>query len=102
LKEITEDTLPAFTNQPLAVLIFTSPWCTSCKKVISSFDALSRELKDKVSFGTCDVSACPSIASSFQVLSLPAVVVLKNGGEVKRFLGPVAEALMMSALKEHL
>lgn len=100
LKEITEESFPGFISLPLAVVTFSSPWCASCKKVASSLDALSQELQGRVSFGTCDISAFPRIASSLEVFGLPSVIVFKNGVEVKRFTGPVTGKAVMDALKE--
>jgi thioredoxin 1 len=100
LKEITEDNYPGFISLPLAVMVFSSPWCSSCKKVAASLDAIAPELEGKVSFGTCDISAHPTVASSLQVLSLPTLMVFKNGVEVKKIMGPVADAAMLRMLKE--
>ena len=100
MNEITEEAFPGFIGLPLAVVTFSSPWCTSCKKVVSAFDDLSRELEGRVSFGACDISAHPGVASSLQVFSLPSVIVFRNGVEVKRFTGPVTGQAMRDTLKE--
>lgn len=100
MKEITEDNYSGFIREPLAVLVFSSPWCTSCKKIASGLEAISRELEGRVAFGSCDISAHPAVASSLQVLSLPAVIVFKNGVEAKRVMGPVADSAMLRTLKE--
>ena len=100
MKEITEDTYGGFINQPLGVITFTSPWCTSCKKVASSLEAIRPKIEGQVSLGSCDVSVNPGIASSLQILSLPAVVIFKNGVEVKKIAGPVSEAALLRTLKE--
>lgn len=101
LKEITEDNYSAFIQQPLAVIAFSSPWCTSCKKIASSLDALSPRLGGRVSFGSCDISLYPAIASTLQVFSLPTVIVFKNGAEVKKIVGPATEAALLRILEEH-
>jgi thioredoxin 1 len=100
LEEINEVNFSGFISQPLAVIAFSSPWCASCKMIVSSLHTLSRELEGQVSFGTCDISAYPAIASSLQIFSLPAVIVFKNGVEAKKLVGPVTEAAMLRTLKE--
>ena len=102
MKEITEEAFPGFISLPLAVVAFSSPWCTSCKKVVSALDALSREFEGRVSFCACDISDHPGIASSLKVFSLPSAIVFKNGVEVKRFTGPVTGQAMTDALKDFL
>jgi thioredoxin 1 len=101
LKEITEENYSEFIRQPLAVIVFSSPWCTSCKKIIGSLDPLTRQFESRASFGTCDISSSPAVASAFQVLSLPTVIVFKNGAEVKKFMGPVTEATLQHTLEEN-
>lgn len=102
LREITEANFQELTQGQLAIVTFSSPWCASCKKIASSLDALSRELDNRALFGICDISTQPSIAANFQVFSVPAVIILQNGLEIKRFQGAVSDASILRALKDHL
>lgn len=101
MKEITEENYSGFIRQPLAVIVFSSPWCTSCKKIIGSLDILSPRFDGRASFGACDISASPGVASALQVFSLPTVIVFKNGAEVKKIMGPVAESTLQRILEEN-
>lgn len=102
MKEINEANLQEFMAQSLSVLTFTSPWCSSCKKVASFLDTLSLELGDRASFGICDISAHPSVPSRLQAFSVPTVIIFKKGTRVKKFQGPVSEKALLAAVKENL
>jgi thioredoxin 1 len=100
LKEITEANYSDFIQQPLAVIAFSSPWCTSCKKIVGSLGTIALTLEGRASFGTCDISSSPHVASALQVFSLPTVIVFKNGTEVKKLTGPVAESTLQRILED--
>jgi len=102
IKEIHDGNLKEFMAQPLSVLVFTSPWCASCKKVISSIDALSLELGDRVSFGVCDISMNPNMPSLLQAFSVPTVIVFKNGEQIKKIQGSLSEKALLRMVKESL
>jgi thioredoxin 1 len=102
LREILEANLQEFMAQPLSVLVFTSPWCASCKKIVSSLDALSVELGDRVAFGICDISMNPNTPSLLQAFSVPTVIIFRSGEQVKKIQGSVSEKALLSAVKESL
>ena len=101
LKEIDETNFSEFIRQPVSVLIFSSPWCTSCKSISSRLEALSRNLENRVAFGICDISVSPLTPARMQVLSVPAVIVFENGKEVKRLQGPASEAALSKVLEPY-
>ncbi len=72
------------------ILLFTSPWCTVCKKVFSQLYAHSKSY-EQVRFGEIDISTDPQTPSELQVLSIPTVLILKDGKEQKRFGGSIKE-----------
>ncbi|MFY9398701.1 MAG: thioredoxin family protein [Desulfomonilia bacterium] len=102
LQEITESGLDSFIGQPLAVLLFTSPWCSACKKMYPALLSLSEKLKQRASFGIMDISKSPSASLRMQVFSVPTVIVFRAGREVKRLQGPATEAAISGALEEAL
>lgn len=102
MKEILDANYKEFIESPLSVLIFTSPWCASCKKVTSSIDRLSLELEDRVAFGICDISTNQNTPSLLQVFSVPTVIIFRNGEQVRKIQGSISEKAFLSAVKESL
>jgi thioredoxin 1 len=90
--EISDDNFDDFvinTESPF-VLLFSSPWCETCKNVRLRMESVS-EGYDKVKFGRIDISANLKTPSEFQVLSIPSIIIFKNGEENERIVGDVSE-----------
>lgn len=100
MREITEPGLDAFIGQPLAVLLFTSPWCSACRKMYPALASLSGKAKERACFGVLDISLSPSASSRMQVFSVPTVIVFRAGREVKRLQGAVSETAISRVLEE--
>lgn len=65
------------------ILVFTAEWCTPCKALTPTWDALRKHADVEL----IDVEARPGLAEQFGVCSLPTVVVLRDG-EVVDWIGP--------------
>ncbi|HPW68815.1 MAG: thioredoxin family protein [Desulfomonilia bacterium] len=102
LKEIDETNFAEFLRHQVSVLIFSSPWCTSCKKISTSLEGLLHKREDRFCLGVCDIGTSPSIPSRMQVFSVPTVIIFRDGREVGRLQGPLSETAVAKALEAHL
>ncbi len=66
---------------------FWAEWCGPCKMAGPIIDALSDEYAGKLSIGKVDVDAEPSLAETHGVMSIPTVILFKEGKEVGRQVG---------------
>ncbi len=81
------------------VLVFSSPWCGICKKVVPRVESLS-EKYDKLRFGKIDITTNTQKPSEFQVLSIPAIIIFEDGKENERTVGDVSEQELMQKIEE--
>ncbi len=100
MHEINETTITAFLSKGYSVITFTSPWCSACKKVIASHETLTGKWEDRISFGICDISVNPVLASKFNVLSLPQVIIFSKGTPIRQMKGPLTDAVLKDVLGE--
>jgi len=72
---------------------FWAPWCGPCRMVAPIVDELSTEYDGKVTFFKLNVDDNPKTASQYGVMSIPTLIVFKNGQPVSNIVGfrPKAE-----------
>ena len=72
----------------LPVLVdFSADWCGPCQMAGPIIDQLTEDYKGKVKIGKLDVDKSPQIAQKYMVMSIPTVILFKDGKEVKRQVG---------------
>ena len=82
-------------EQPV-LLDFWAPWCGPCRMVSPVVDAIAEERTD-IKVGKVNVDEQPELAAQFKVMSIPTLVVLKNGKITDQMVGarPKAQILAM-------
>ena len=68
------------------LLDFWAPWCGPCRKVVPLVEEIASERSD-IKVGKVNVDEQPELASRFGVMSIPTLVVIKNGQVVNRSTG---------------
>ena len=69
------------------LLDFWASWCGPCKMVSPIIDEIAEEVSPQVKVGKINVDEEQNLASSFNVMSIPTLVVIKNGKLVSQAVG---------------
>ncbi|PEF50495.1 MULTISPECIES: thioredoxin family protein [Bacillus cereus group] len=70
------------------VLKFTAEWCPGCRQLAPVVESVSEQLIDQITFFDVNVDKEIDLAQKFGVMSIPTMVLLKNGKEVDRVTAP--------------
>ena len=68
------------------LLDFWAPWCGPCRMVSPILDEIAQERSD-IKVGKVNVDEQPELAGQFGIMSIPTLVVMKNGKVVNQALG---------------
>jgi thioredoxin len=74
-------------NDKIVVVDFWAPWCGPCKMVSPIIEELAKEYDGKVVVGKMNTDENPEVAGQYNVMSIPTVMVFKNGKPVQALIG---------------
>lgn len=68
------------------LLDFWASWCGPCRMVVPIIEEIAEERSD-IKVGKINVDEQPELANQFNILSIPTLIVIKNGQEITRSIG---------------
>ena len=79
---------------------FWAEWCGPCKLIAPVLEEISAEYGDKLTIAKLNIDENPRSAASYDVMSIPTMVVFQDGVEKKRIVGARPKAAMVAELAE--
>lgn len=87
VKTLTDATFEQETKEGVVLIDFWATWCGPCRMQGPVIDQLDEEMGDKVTFAKVDVDENQEVARQFRVMSIPTLLIKKDGQVVETLVG---------------
>jgi thioredoxin 1 len=81
---------------------FWATWCGPCKQIAPVVEQIASENDGKMSVGKLDVDVNGATAMKYGVMSIPTLILFKDGQPVERLVGYMPKERLMAKIKPHL
>jgi len=101
--EITDATFKEIIQKhPLVVVDCWAPWCGPCRMVAPVIRELARDYAGKILFGKLNVDENPEVSAQYQIMSIPTLLVFKNGKLVDKIVGAMPRQMLEPKITRYL
>jgi thioredoxin 1 len=89
-------------NHSLVLVDFWAEWCAPCRMIAPILEELAQEYEGKLLVAKLDVDENPKTAMRYRVMSIPTVILFKNGQPVEVLVGAQPKRNFQAKLEKHL
>ena len=93
--ELTDASFSKFVQKyPLVVIDCWAPWCGPCRILSPIIEEMAHDYAGKIAFGKVNVDENPRVAMEYGIMSIPTLLIFKNGRLVDRIVGAMPRKLL--------
>ncbi|WP_316570900.1 thioredoxin [Neobacillus sp. YIM B06451] len=102
ISNVTDQNFAGEIGSGLVLVDFWAPWCGPCKMIAPVLEEVDSEMGDKVKIVKLDVDENPETSAKYGVMSIPTLLVFKDGEQVDKVVGYQPKENLVSLLENHL
>jgi thioredoxin 1 len=92
----------AVQNHSLVVVDCWAPWCGPCRYVSPIIEEIARDYAGKIFFGKLNVDENRMVATQYNIMSIPTLLVFKNGRLVDQIVGAMPRGMLEPKITRYL
>lgn len=100
--EFTDQNFDSEVREGLVLVDFWAPWCGPCRMVGPIIEELARDYAGKMKVGKLNVDDHQRAAMAFRVMSIPTVILFKDGQPVETMIGAMPKGAYEKKLEKYL
>lgn len=102
VKAITDQNFTEETKDGLVLIDFWATWCGPCRMQSPVVEELDDDMGDQVKFTKMDVDENPETAQNFNIMSIPTLMIKKDGEVVEQLVGYTPKEKLEQVLDQYL
>lgn len=102
IAEVNDNTFQDEIATGTVLVDFWAPWCGPCKMIAPVLEEIDREIGDKLSIRKLNVDHNPNVTQQFGVMSIPTLMLFRNGQAVETFVGYQPKDNLLSLINQHI
>lgn len=99
---LTDNSFDQVVSKGVTLVDFWAEWCGPCRQIAPIVEQIASENEGKITVGKLDVDANGDTAMKFGVMSIPTLILFKDGEPVERLVGFRPKEQLMNKIRPHL
>ncbi|MDH5437754.1 MAG: thioredoxin [Candidatus Bathyarchaeota archaeon] len=101
--EVTDATFKeTIQNHPLVVVDCWATWCGPCRMIAPVIEEMARDHAGRILFGKLNVDENQEVATQYEIMSIPTLLVFRNGKLVDRIVGVMPRQMLEPKITRYL
>ena len=104
ITEVTEATFDqeVKTTPGFVLVDFWASWCGPCTIIAPTLEAMAEKLQGKIKVVKVNIDDNHKIASDLGIMSIPTLMLFKDGNEIERIVGALGESELTKKIESHI